>query len=47
MIEYMRGINQDLNRVMVRYDFNDRFSIFAGRREDADTFVGLESRISF
>ena len=47
MLEYTHGINQHLERFFVRYDFNDRFSAFVGRREGNDNFIGFESRISF
>ena len=47
MLEYTHGINQDINRFTVRYDFDDRLSVFAGRREGGNNVVGFEGRFSF
>ena len=47
MLSYTQGINHPLRRYSIRYDFNDRFSAVIGRNEDNNTWIGIESRISF
>ncbi len=48
MLQYTHGINHDLHRYSVRYDFDDRFSALAGHRTDHNDFwIGFESRIRF
>jgi translocation and assembly module TamB len=47
MLEYTQGINQNINRFLVRYEFDDRLSVFAGRREGGNNIVGFEGRFRF
>ena len=47
MLRYTQGINEDVRRFGVRYDFTDRFSAFAMRDEKNSNWFGFEARIKF
>ncbi|BEU87211.1 hypothetical protein TAMA11512_06750 [Selenomonas sp. TAMA-11512] len=48
MLRYKFGIGNDTQEYGVRYDMDDRFSLYTGRDEDAKANVfGLEARIRF
>ncbi len=47
MLRYTQGINEDVRRFGVRYDFNDRFSAFAMRDEKNSNWFGVEARLKF
>ncbi|MCR5558739.1 MAG: translocation/assembly module TamB domain-containing protein [Schwartzia sp.] len=47
MLEYTQGINQNVSRFFVKYEFDDRLSVFAGRREESDNIIGFEGRFRF
>ena len=47
MLRYTQGINEDVRRYGVRYDFNDRFSAFVMRDEKDSNWFGFEARIKF
>ena len=47
MLEYTQGINQNVSRFFVKYEFDDRLSVFAGRREESDNVIGIEGRFRF
>lgn len=47
MLQYTQGINQNVSRFFVRYEFDDRLSVFAGTRENNDKVVGFEGRFRF
>ena len=47
MLRYKQGIGNKVREFGVRYDFNDRMSIYWNRDEDAKSVVGIEARIKF
>ena len=47
MLRYTQGLNADVRRFGVRYDFTDRFSAFAMRDEKNSNWFGFEARIKF
>lgn len=47
MLRYKQGIGNKVREFGVRYDFNDRMSLYWNRDEDANSVVGLEARIKF
>lgn len=47
MLQYTHGLNQDVNRFIIRYDFDHRMSAFVGTREDDQLWFGFEGRFSF
>ena len=47
MLRYKQGIGNKVREFGVRYDFNDRISIYWNRDEDAKSIVGIEARIKF
>lgn len=47
MLRYTQSLTEDMRRYGVRYDFTDRFSIFAARDEKNSNWFGFEARIKF
>lgn len=47
MLQYTQGIDHDFRRYNVRYDFDDRFSVFVGRNENSHDWLGALARINF
>ena len=47
MLRYKQGIGNNVRSFGVRYDFNDRVSVYWNRDEDAQSVVGLEANIKF
>lgn len=47
MLRYKQGIGNKVRAFGVRYDFNDRMSIYWNRDEEARSIVGVEARIKF
>ncbi len=47
MLRYKQGIGNKGREFGVRYDFNDRMSLYWNRDEDARSVVGLEARLKF
>ena len=47
MLRYTQGLNEDVRRFGIRYDFTDRFSAFAMRDEKNSNWFGFEARIKF
>ena len=47
MLRYKQGIGNKVREFGVRYDFNDRMSIYWNRDEDSQSVIGIEARIKF
>ncbi len=47
MLRYTQSLTEDMRRYGVRYDFTDRFSMFAMRDEKNSNWFGFEARIKF
>ena len=47
MLRYKQGIGNKVREFGVRYDFNDRMSIYWNRNEDSQSVIGIEARIKF
>ena len=47
MLHYTQGIDADLRRYGIRYDFTDRFGMFVGRDERNHDWVGFSARLNF